>query len=114
MEEYEEKLIEFYGNTFADAVLSELLNLENVQRVAPAFFWRMVHRDHDDDKFIDAYVAANALYLISEDGHYRDIFNVDFPPVHWLKFADFMNWLHGKPARLQRKRSQTRPKGFTK
>jgi putative PIN family toxin of toxin-antitoxin system len=105
LEEYEEKLSEFYGSTFANAVLSELLNLENVQRVSPTFFWRMIHKDHDDDKFIDAYVAANALYLISEDAHYKDIFKVDFPPVQWMKFAQFMNWLNGKPAQLQRKRN---------
>ena len=38
LEEYEEKLTEFYGSTFANAVLSELLNLDNVQRVSPTFF----------------------------------------------------------------------------
>ena len=113
LEEYEEKLTEFYGSTFANAVLSELLNLENVRRVSPTFFWRMIHRDHDDDKFIDAYVAANALYLISEDGHYKDIFKIDFPPVQWMKFAQFMNWLNGKPAQLERKKRQTRPKGLS-
>ena len=104
LEEYEEKLTEFYGSTFANAVLSELLNLENVQRVSPTFFWRMIHADHDDDKFIDAYVAANAVYLVSEDSHYKDIFKVAFPPIQWMKFVGFMNWLNGKPAQLQRKR----------
>jgi len=99
-------LTEFYGFTLANAVLSELLNLENVRRVSPAFFWQMIHQDHDDDKFIDAYVAGNALYLISEDNHYKDIFTVDFPPIQWMKFVDFAAWLTGKPAKLQRPRKK--------
>lgn len=103
LEEYEEKLMEFYGATFANAVLTELLKMPAVQRVAPAFFWRMIHQDHDDDKFIDAYVAANAVYLISEDGHYQGIFSVDFPLVQWMRFANFTDWLRGKPALLQKK-----------
>ena len=53
----------------------------------------MIHADHDDDKFIDAYVAANAVYLVSEDSHYKDIFKVAFPPIQWMKFVGFMNWL---------------------
>lgn len=72
LDEYEEKLTEFYGFTFANSVLAELLHLDNIQRVSPAFFWRMIHQDHDDDKFIDAYVAGNALYLVSEDNHYKE------------------------------------------
>ncbi|QJD77143.1 PIN domain-containing protein [Spirosoma rhododendri] len=106
LEEYEEKLTEFYGATFANAVLTELLKLAAIQRVSPTFFWRMIHKDHDDDKFIDAYVAANAVYLVSEDSHYQGIFTVDFPLVQWMRFVNFTNWLRGKPALLQRKKQK--------
>lgn len=103
LEEYEEKLQEFYGSIFAEAVMAELLNMPNIIHVSPSFFWIMISRDPDDNKFVDAYVAGNAELLVSNDGHFRDIFSGDFPIINWALFADFVSWLEGKNLVLQTK-----------
>lgn len=101
LEEYEEMLQRFYGTALAEVVLLELLNLPNVYQTAPAFFWTRIRRDPDDNKFVDAYVSGNAELLVSDDGHYRDLFERDFPVINWAVFADFVRWLQGEQLVLQ-------------
>lgn len=102
LEEYAEKLDEWYGQDFADAILTELTALPNVLNTSPAFFWKLVTADPDDDKFTDAYLSGNANLLVSNDGHFKALFKHDFPQVNWMLFADFMAYLNDEPLVIQK------------
>jgi uncharacterized protein len=111
LEEYAEKLGDWYGQAFADAVLNELMTLPNVVETSPAFFYPLITPDPDDNKFTDAYLAGNANLLVSNDGHFKALFNYTFPVVNWIHFADFMAFLAGEALVLQQpKRRKTRKK----
>lgn len=111
LEEYAEKLGDWYGQAFADAVLNELTALPNVVRTSPAYFYPLITSDPDDNKFTDAYLSGNANLLVSNDGHFKALFAFDFPAVNWILFADFITYLQGGPIIRQKpRRPKTRAK----
>ncbi len=77
----------------AQNVLSALLALPNVERVDPRFHWRLILADPDDDKFVDAYIAAGADALVTHDAHFDVLSNIDFPPVTVLSAEAFLQRL---------------------
>ena len=58
-----------------------------VERVEPRFHWRLVAADPDDDKFVDAYLAADVL--VTHDAHFDVLADLDFPPVTVLSADGF-------------------------
>ena len=44
---------------------------ENLRRIAPAFRWRLITADPDDDPFADCAIAAAAEWIITEDAHFN-------------------------------------------
>lgn len=52
--------------------------------------WQLIRRDPDDDKFVDAAVAANADYIVTNDGHFSDLDLVSFPPVQRITLQSFL------------------------
>lgn len=89
--EYEELLSQFYSPQYAEAILNVLSNLPNVIKINPITFnWLLISSDPDDDKFVDAYVAANAELLITNDKHYRILETIQFPPVSFCKLTEFV------------------------
>jgi putative PIN family toxin of toxin-antitoxin system len=102
LDEYAEKLGEWYGEAFTDAVLNELTSLPNVLTTSPSYFYPLITADPDDNKFTDAYLSGNANLLVSNDGHFKALFAHRFPAVNWMLFADFADFLRGKPLVLQK------------
>jgi putative PIN family toxin of toxin-antitoxin system len=45
----------------------------NVLHVEPSFHWRLITADPDDDKFADCAIAAEAEWIITEDGHFSTL-----------------------------------------
>ena len=87
--EYEEVIGERTTPEVARNVLHALLALPNVERVEPRFHWRLVTADPDDDKFVDAYLAAGADALVTHDAHFDILKDLDFPPVTVLSADEF-------------------------
>ena len=88
--EYEEQLALFYSPEFAEAIMKVLLNLPYVIKVSPiSFNWLLIYQDPDDDKFVDAYVASNADYVVTNDRHYNILKKIKFPLVECVKLKDF-------------------------
>ena len=52
----------------------------NTKPVSPAFFWRTISADRDDDKFADCAIAAEADYIITSDGHFQALIGSGFRP----------------------------------
>jgi len=87
--EYEEKLGEFYSPLYAETIIQVIINLPNLVYVNPVSFnWQLIDRDPDDNKFVDAYVAAGADFIISDDKHFNILEKVEFPKVHVLKMRN--------------------------
>lgn len=42
---------------------------DNLRRVEPAYHWRLIVTDPDDDKFVDCAIAAEADWVVTEDRH---------------------------------------------
>ncbi len=93
IEEYEEKLAWFYSTYFAEIVLDELLNLHQTEQVEAFYKWQLIEEDKDDNKFVDAAVASNADYIITNDKHFKVLRNIPFPKVQILSLQEFKDLL---------------------
>ncbi len=63
--------------------------------VSPAYRWLAIPRDPDDEKFVDAAVAGDAEWIVTEDSHFDDL-NLDTRlRVRPLKPKDFVDPLSG-------------------
>lgn len=90
IEEYEEKIQQFYGSpSLARNVIKMLLSLENKEFIHIYFNWNLIPRDPDDNKFADCAVAANADYLVSEDKDFNVLHKIDFPMVQAVRLSEF-------------------------
>ncbi len=49
--------------------------------------------DEDDNKFIDAAIAANADYLVTNDSHFNEAKLVNFPKVNIITADEFLEIL---------------------
>jgi predicted nucleic acid-binding protein len=53
---------------------------DNLRRVEPAYNWRLIAADPDDDKFADCAVAAEADWIVTEDDHFDVLKNSGHKP----------------------------------
>ena len=53
----------------------------------------MIQSDPDDNKFVDCAIASNAICIVSNDHHFDEVKQTDFPKVNVLTLLDFMTWL---------------------
>lgn len=72
--EYEEVVVRYAGRVAWERV-TRIFDLaaqlhDNIRHVEPRFHWHLITADPDDDKFADCAVAAEADFLITEDGHF--------------------------------------------
>lgn len=82
--EYHEIIARKTNASIAENVVNGILRRSNVIRVEPSFFWNLITRDPDDNKYVDAYVAAQADLLISNNSKdFSVLKNIDFPPTNW-------------------------------
>jgi predicted nucleic acid-binding protein len=54
--------------------------MANVQHVSPAFFFRTISADRDDDKFADCAITVNADFIITSDVHFRPLIGSGYRP----------------------------------
>jgi putative PIN family toxin of toxin-antitoxin system len=79
LNEYEEKLIEFYSVQTADLILGILENAPNVIFAEPYFRWNIITTDSDDNKFSDLAISLNADCLVTNDKHFNVFKKLKFP-----------------------------------
>ena len=72
--EYEEVLKKLGGTRAWPAFQALLAALPNNSvLVSPSYHWQAIRRDPDDDKFVDAAVAGNAEWIVTEDSDFDDL-----------------------------------------
>ena len=90
LEEYEEQLQRFTSREFTEAAIGVIINNPYTQFITPYFRFKLIAADPDDDKFVDCAVAANAKYVVTDDGHFDVLKQIDFPKVDIVGLDDII------------------------
>ena len=69
--EYEELVLQKYPGKIALEILDILLDPNYIKQHEVFYYWNAIEADKDDNKFFDVAVAANADYLVTNDGHFK-------------------------------------------
>ncbi|GMQ32464.1 hypothetical protein Ataiwa_07360 [Algoriphagus taiwanensis] len=83
------------GTTVSENILGLLENLENLVQTIPSFRFNLISADPDDNKFVDCAIAANADFILTEDKHFEELKEIDFPKVQIKSISQFESILHG-------------------
>ena len=89
LQEYEEIIGKYMGESTANYVLQIIENSINVQYVTKYFRWKLIPQDPDDDKFVDCAISCNAKYLVTNDKHFNVLKEVKFPKVNLINMNEF-------------------------
>jgi putative PIN family toxin of toxin-antitoxin system len=93
MTEYEEVLCRYTTGAIATNVMEFLLVKSNVEKIEPFYKWNLIIGDADDNKFVDAAIAAHAEYIVTNDRHFDVLSNTKFPYVRHINAEDFLQIL---------------------
>ena len=93
LNEYAEKLDEFYSESTADYVLDVLCNASNTIFSEPYYYWNLIKEDSDDNKFSDLAISANAHCLVTYDKHFDIFKTLEFPKLKVLNPKQFKIFL---------------------
>lgn len=66
-----------------------LLQIPNTQRVDAHYRWNLITKDPDDNKFVDCAIFANADFIVSDDKHFNELKNIEFPKVLVVRLEEF-------------------------
>ena len=89
--EYEEILMRMTGDEmFTKEIITLFETARNVEFVSPAYRFNMIKADPDDNKFVDCAVTAGATYIVSNDKHFSELLNYDFPKVDVRTLSQFL------------------------
>lgn len=92
IEEYEEIIAKRWNPNVAQNVVTSLLKSPYVKFIDPRFNWLLVKQDPDDDKFVDCAIAANALYLATNDTHFNQLKSGDtYPPLNIIDATELLD-----------------------
>lgn len=99
LEEYEEIIGQFFVPEVGANLVSMLIDRPNAIQTIPYYKWFLISSDVDDNKFVDCAIACGADYIITEDRHFREIDEVDFPKVVRVGLVEFKKILDQYEAR---------------
>jgi putative PIN family toxin of toxin-antitoxin system len=89
LDEYSEVLASYYDSETAELFLSALEILPNLEFIHKYYFWQLIPKDEDDEKFVDCAIAANADYLVTNDKHFSVLKRIEFPKVNVVNGTEF-------------------------
>lgn len=93
LEEYEEVLGCNITPKVARIVLAYIQILPNVKFIDPHYSFGLIKADEDDNKFVDCAIASNAIFIVTEDKHFKELENIPFPKVEIVGIDDFLKHL---------------------
>lgn len=89
MLEYQEIIGKKANGIVAENIIKLLLSLPNVLLIEAYYHWHLVTTDPDDNAFVDAAIAGNADYIVTEDHHFHILKSIEFPVVNILNIQEF-------------------------
>ena len=93
LEEYEEIIAQKTNSVIASNVVQTLLNAPSVELIDAFFRFDLIKNDPDDNKFVDCAIASNAIFIVTEDKHFKELENIPFPKVEIVGIDDFLKHL---------------------
>ena len=93
LSEYAEVIEQKTTSEISQNVLRLLMNLPNLKLVQTYYNWQLIVADPDDDKFFDCAIAAQADYIVSDDGHFKILKDIPFPKMKVIKGTEFLQLL---------------------
>jgi putative PIN family toxin of toxin-antitoxin system len=90
LSEYIEILQRKANSTIANNIAEMLLNLETLEKVEVYFDWKLIEKDPDDNKYVDAAIVGGADYIVTNDQHFQILKNIDFPKVNTITIQGFL------------------------
>ncbi len=92
LSEYLEIMGSFYSQNVAEYTINAILSLPQTYLINSVYYkWELISDDKDDNKFVDAYIASNADYLVTNDRHFNALKDIDFPFVNVINMDAFLN-----------------------
>lgn len=88
--EYHEIISRKYSPRTAHEFLNLLAELPNVEFTNIYYQWQLIAADKEDNKFVDCAIACAAEYLITEDNHFNELRQTEFPKVNVIDIEKFM------------------------
>lgn len=88
--EYQEMIGRKTTPEIAENVVQYLTNSEFVEFITPYYHFGLIKTDHDDNKFVDCAIAANATYIVSDDNHFKPLRDIGFPKLIVLRLMEFV------------------------
>ena len=70
-----------------------LINLARTERVNVSYRFNLITVDPDDNKFVDVAIAGGAELLVTNDRHFGELQQVEWPRVRVVDDATFINLL---------------------
>ena len=92
--EYQEIIGQKTTPEIAENVIQFLINSEYVEFVNTYYRFDLITADHDDNKFVDCAIAANATYIVTDDKHYKPLRQIAYPKLFVVKLMEFVEMLH--------------------
>ncbi len=88
--EYQELLQRWFDSITANEFTRALADRENVILTDIWFKWQLIPQDWDDNKFVDCAITGQAHCIVTNDRHFNQLKNIDFPKLNVLKADDFI------------------------
>ncbi len=88
--EYEEILTAKAKSSVAAFILNAFVEAPNVIIVNIYYRWKLITVDPDDNKFIDAYLSAQADYLVTTDTHFDPVKRLAYPKINIVTPDEFL------------------------
>jgi putative PIN family toxin of toxin-antitoxin system len=93
LSEYTEVIERKANHTVSNNIAEMLLSLDNLNKVEVHFEWKLIDRDPDDNKYVDAAIVGAADFIVSNDQHFKILKSVDFPKVSVISIDEFLNFI---------------------
>ena len=89
LNEYEEILAAKTTQEIAHNVVEAIARLHTTLFQDAYYHFGLIEQDLDDNKFVDCAVAADAVYIVTNDTHFNILKEIDWPKVLVVTIQDF-------------------------
>lgn len=90
LSEYTEIIERKTNASVSNNIAEMLLNLDNLNKVDVSFEWKLIDKDPDDNKYVDAAIAGGADFIVSNDQHFKILKSIDFPKINVIGIEEFL------------------------
>lgn len=87
--EYEEQIGAHWHPEVAANVIRSLMELSTAKLTIAYFNLKLIKNDEDDNKFVDCAFASNAEYIVTNDGDFNVLKNINFPSIKVVNVYEF-------------------------